>query len=416
MIRYFTILTFAVCLFSPQLYAQKNISLKKRFKEAQTAIKKASGQENIEKILLDSMALSTTTDVNKANGFHLCALLEQSINDGMNMKAYLKENIDTVRFFKTIYNIYDYTLKSDSADKALKYDDKNIRLRTMHRKNLLGGGKFLLRKEKWSEAYEFFDMFLKTCTTDADSLVRNVAYWTTVCGMNDNKPHLVLKYVDRAIEGSAIEDAAALSEYKARSYQSLGDSASWLAVLEEGTDKYPGYSYFFLNLMDYYIRHGKTSIGQARTDFLLRADGDRAMYWLAMSMFAIGQGDYEECVKMSEECLKREPDNLDALYNKGISLLNMALEEKNSSKCRSLYYRALEPMERVRELQPNEPDRWCNPLYRIYLNLNMGEKFKEIDTIMEELYSDEEEKSVAGRVKPSRIRSNVSIDNRLGRQ
>ena len=362
------------------------------------------------------MALSTTTDVNKANGFHLCALLEQSINDGMNMKAYLKENIDTVRFFKTIYNIYDYTLKSDSADKALKYDDKNIRLRTMHRKNLLGGGKFLLRKEKWSEAYEFFDMFLKTCTTDADSLVRNVAYWTTVCGMNDNKPHLVLKYVDRAIEGSAIEDAAALSEYKARSYQSLGDSASWLAVLEEGTDKYPGYSYFFLNLMDYYIRHGKTSIGQARTDSLLRADGDRAMYWLAMSMFAIGQGDYEECVKMSEECLKREPDNLDALYNKGISLLNMALEEKNSSKCRSLYYRALEPMERVRELQPNEPDRWCNPLYRIYLNLNMGEKFKEIDTIMEELYSDEEEKSVAGRVKPSRIRSNVSIDNRLGRQ
>ena len=86
---------------------------------------------------------------------------------------------------------------------------------------------------------------------------------------------------------------------------------------------------------------------------------------------------------MSEECLKREPDNIDALYNKGISLLNMTLYEIDSAKRRVLYRYALEPMERVRELAPDDIDRWGNPLYRIYLNLNMGKKFEEIDKMLE---------------------------------
>jgi tetratricopeptide (TPR) repeat protein len=107
------------------------------------------------------------------------------------------------------------------------------------------------------------------------------------------------------------------------------------------------------------------------------------MYWFAMSMFALAQGDYQKCISMSEECLMREPDNVDALYNKGISLLNLALNEKKSDKRRNLYKRALEPMEKVRELSPDAINRWGNPLYRIYLNLNMGSKFEEMDHLLE---------------------------------
>lgn len=382
MLRFIFILIF-ICFSLPELHAQKTMTMKKRFREAHSSIKAGSGQENIERILLDSMALPTITDKIKAEGYHLCALLEQSINDGLNMKAYLKQNLDTTKLYNTILSIYRHTLKSDSLDEKGRFEDKNRKLRALHRENLLGGGKFLYRKAKWSEAYSFFDMFLKTSTTDMDSVLGRVAYWATVCGMNVDNPYHVLEYVNTAIALSPEALQPALAEYKARSYVHIGDSSRWLEVLEEGVDRYPAHNYFFLNLMDYYMRHGQAERGLAVTDSLLRTVGDRAVYWFAMSMFALAQGDFEKCVAMSDECLKREPDNVDALYNKGISLLNMTLEEKSQSRRRVLFRHALEPMERVRELSPDDLQRWGNPLYRIYLNLNMGKKFEEIDKLLE---------------------------------
>lgn len=390
MIRLILIL-FLLIFSAPDLHAQKKMTMKRRFKEAYASIKSGSGQEKIEAILLDSMALPTTTNKIKAEGYHICALLQQSVNDGLNMKAYLKQGLDTVKLYQSVLKIYGYTLKSDSVDKQKKYDDKNIRLRALHRANLLGGGKFLLRKSKWSEAYPFFDMFLKTRTTDMDSIVGRVAYWATVCGMNENNPYHVIEHVDTAMALIPEQERPALAEYKARSYLHIGDTAKWISILDECVDEYPGYNYFFLNLMDYYMRHGEFERGLARTDSLVQADGDRAVYWFAMSMFALAKGDYENCISLSEECLKREPDNIDALYNKGISLLNLALVEKNSSKRRIYSRRALEPMERVRELAPDNWQRWANPLYRIYLNLNMGKKFEEIDQLLEKHSKEEKE-------------------------
>lgn len=365
------------------LQAQKKETIKKRFREAHAAIKSSSGQENIEKVLLDSMSQPTTTANQKAEGYYLCALLQQSINNGLNTKAYLKQNLDTVKLYQTVLKIYEHTIKSDSLDEKRKFYNKNIKLRNLHRKNLLGGGKFHLRKSQWAQAYPFFDTFLKTSTIDMDSIVGRVAYWATICGMNENNPYHVLEHVDVAINLTPKADQPPLVEYKARSFLHLGDSARWVEILDDAVDRYPGYNYFFLNLMDYYMRHGHIERGLARTDSLVKSDVDRPMYWFAMSMFALAQGDYQKCISMSEECLMREPDNVDALYNKGISLLNLALNEKKSDKRRNLYKRALEPMEKVRELSPDAINRWGNPLYRIYLNLNMGSKFEEMDHLLE---------------------------------
>lgn len=46
------------------------------------------------------------------------------------------------------------------------------------------------------------------------------------------------------------------------------------------------------------------------------------------------------------------------------------------------YYReALPYLEKYREITPDRKDNWLSPLYTIYLNLNMGKKFDEIDKI-----------------------------------
>jgi hypothetical protein len=39
-------------------------------------------------------------------------------------------------------------------------------------------------------------------------------------------------------------------------------------------------------------------------------------------------------------------------------------------------------MEHYRQLAPNEMNKWGPALYRIYLNLNMGRQFDEIDRLL----------------------------------
>lgn len=383
------ILVLFVFLFtSPCLQAQKNVSMKKKLKQAYTAISKKSGQDDAERMLVDTLA-SMDLDVDiKAEGYYACAMLQHSINEGLNMKAYLRQDLDTVKLYQTVLKIYEYTLLSDSFDIHRKYEKKNARLRTLHRKNVYGGGRFMLRKSKWDEAYSFFDMFLRTSMSDNDSILSKVSYWATVCGMNENNPWHVIKHVDTAIRLSKTAERAALTEYKARSYMQLGDSIQWLDILSRGVDEYPGYGYFYLNLMDYYQQHGMVEQGILRTDSLMQVDEDRTMYWFALSMFALEQEDYSKCIAMSDECIRRDSSNVDAYYNKGISLLNMALAEKRASERLQLYGMALEPMERVRELEPDNIDKWGNPLYRIYLNLNMGRKFEEIDRLLDQRYGE----------------------------
>lgn len=42
-------------------------------------------------------------------------------------------------------------------------------------------------------------------------------------------------------------------------------------------------------------------------------------------------------------------------------------------------------MEAYRKLAPDEKRKWAPALYRIYLNLNMGKQFEEIDKVMRKL-------------------------------
>ena len=49
---------------------------------------------------------------------------------------------------------------------------------------------------------------------------------------------------------------------------------------------------------------------------------------------------------------------------------------------KAAYHNALFFMERYRALAPEQKQKWAPALYRIYLNLNMGKQFDEIDHLL----------------------------------
>ena len=54
----------------------------------------------------------------------------------------------------------------------------------------------------------------------------------------------------------------------------------------------------------------------------------------------------------------------------------------DKQKTQELYREARPCMEMVRRLQPDRQERWASPLYRIYLNLNLGKEFVEIERVL----------------------------------
>lgn len=101
---------------------------------------------------------------------------------------------------------------------------------------------------------------------------------------------------------------------------------------------------------------------------------------------------YDECIKVSEHLIALNDSLPEPYFNIATAKLNqvLALDRRNQprvyrSQMHKLYAEARPYMEAYRKLAPDEKQKWAPALYRIYLNLNMGKQFEEIDKIMRKL-------------------------------
>ena len=383
--------------------AQKEVKLGTLYKAASQAIKNSKGQNDAKKNLLAALGRKGISNKEKAEIYYTCALLDESLNSIENMKAYLKQPCDTANLFNTLLNMYGNLYKCDSLDAIpnpngsvkLKYKSRINSLRSKHLPNMLNGGKYYLAKNNYATAYNFFDSYY-TFTKDADPNLPKVAYWATFTSYKlANYPN-TLKYIDKAFEAVGDEDGAILQEYKCRSHLAIKDADAYEQDLVAGVRKYPHHDFFFVNLADIYSEKRMFKEGLALADSLISLNSKKPLYWYSKSKIMLAENDYNKCVEFSDSTIVRDSTYTDAYYNKGISYLNLALihqegacTDMSDPKCiedkniiTALYRKAQPCMEMVRKLEPDNVDRWGKHLYRIYMVLNRGKEFDEIDKLL----------------------------------
>jgi len=106
---------------------------------------------------------------------------------------------------------------------------------------------------------------------------------------------------------------------------------------------------------------------------------------LAKSTALLALERYEESIHVANRLLDLNDSIAAPYFNVGSAYLNMALkldELKDREKLRDTYQKARIYMERYRLLMPEEKQKWGPALYRIYLNLNLGKQFDEIDRLL----------------------------------
>lgn len=366
----------------------------------------AKAEQSMVKLLADS--------ANRTNGKIWSVLfdaLQKQYEQG-NEKLYLKQKYDTASLFTIASRMFTYMEAYDSVAVAVlkgKDDGKkkaggepkmrkdNAAKLNLLRPNLYNGGVYFLRKQDYKQAYQLLDQYVGTADEPMfkgyqyaakDSRLPEAAYWAVYCGYKLKDAPKVYHHTYLAMKDTAHNEP--MLQYLAAAYQLDADTARYVQTLSEGFEKYPRSDFFFPHLINYYSAVRDWEKALAATDYALKADSASATALLTKSTILLNTGDYAGCFDISSKLVSRDSTLAEAWLNAGLALFNEGVGldknvqtlKKKRDEILACYRRALPYLEGYRRLCPEASGKWALPLYTIYLNLNMGKKFDEIDKIL----------------------------------
>ena len=322
-----------------------------------------------------------------------------------NEKLYLKEKYDTAalflmgrRMFTTLEGLDSLEMIPDAKGRVrLKNREHSAEVLNQYRPNLFNGGVFFLKKQDFAHAFDFFDtyigcaskpMFSRFRYGEWDKLMPQAAYWGTYCGYKMQQPQLTLRHVYLALKDTARE--VYLLQYLADTYKLEKDTARYVQTLREGFEKFPTSPFFFPHLISYYGQENAYEKALETCNRALQVDSTNRIFRFAKGSLLLTMGRYQESLDINKALIADNDTLPDVYLNAGLALFNQAIElDKNvqvSQKARNrildFYRNALPYLEKYRALAPQQKEKWALPLYTIYLNLNMGKQFDEIDKLL----------------------------------
>lgn len=382
-------------------------------RQAREAIKKKQNLEATAKTLLAEAAKPDTKHDDRVECYVLAAECWKRVNEAENMKLYLKQKYDTVKFFSSIQQMFQLLEKADSLE-TQPNEKGRIRIsnrRRSHdlllpyRRNIFAGGNWYFRKAQMKEALPLFRTYIDAAYSPifaadnllaADTLLPQVGYLSVHAAHVTQMPDDVLRYAPLALRANIRNPL--VQEYVAKAWVAKGDTAHHYEAIWDGLHAYPQHTYFYSHLIDHLIDMRNYELGLAVTDSMIAWCDTIPLFHYAKSLLLLKTHRDEECIAAADACIALDSTYVDAYYNKGVATLNLAViyaetactdvtnpqSKRDQEIIRSLYLLALQPMEMVRKLQPDLKQRWAVPLYRIYLHLNMGKEFDEMDRILNE--------------------------------
>ena len=380
----------------PCLNAQK-----KEIQQAEAIVKSGKNLDRAEQ----QMRKLLTDSVNRRNlkiwSTMTNAVRGQYLQGNENLYLHLKQ--DTAALFKLAHKMFRDYQAMDSIDALpdkkgrirIKYRSSHAAFLQAYRPNLYNGGVFFLRRHSYQEAFTLLDAFLdcqrqplfENQHFEQDPLNPTAAFWTVLCGYQLDNPSIALKYKDLALQDTArLENCL---QYLAEIYKKQCDKQLYEQTLVDGFERYPNSSYFFPRLIDHLNSTNQRDRAMTIVDEALAANDSSELFIFAKSNMLLNQGDYDACIALCDTLIARNDTLADAYYNAGVAYVNKAfliekgrVGAKQRKQMRQLYQKALPYMERYRALAPQEKDKWAAALYNIYLKLNMGREFEEIDRIL----------------------------------
>lgn len=332
--------------------------------------------------------------------------------DTQNEKMYLKQSADTAAFFGAVRGMFSAAHYCERAECQLVSSGKGkVKYRTAHATvladllpNLFAAARYYYSHNRFNEAEDAAYLFLNTYDNltfwgkvphaQVSTLQRRLASLIHVQGNYQMKKYeRVFTYASDALEYQPAR-AEVLDEL-AYSRLQMGDSVAYRDTLLSAIREFPERESFFEQLEKYYLEKEQYVSLLSLANEILERDSTRidAMHSAAYSLFILDRES--ELQEMAHKLLAHDsndgPGNYytATLYMRRAEAIDLPIYRNNpvgyrakSTERKQWYALAREPMEKYRELRPDNARLWAPKLYDIYLHLNMGKEFEEINKIM----------------------------------
>jgi predicted Zn-dependent protease len=375
---------------------------KKEIAQARTYIKSGKNldkaEQSMRKLLLDS------ANVRNIRIYTTLAEVVRKQYEQVNEKVYLKQPYDTAAFFNTAKKLFDTYYKLDSAlvnygvkpDANEKIRERNSEYLNTYRINLYNGGLYWLRKNDFKKSIVMLDSYLychnqplfsSLNLAESDSVAPLAASRNLYCGYRMQNTSVVMRNKEYALKDTVMLERTL--QYLAETYSLMNDTEGYVGTLTDGIEHFPRSNYFFTHLIDYYNKVSDYEKAIKVADNALALDSCETLYLYAKSNILLNIGKNDDCIALCEKIISINDSLPEAYYNAGVAYINKAfsmekgrVNNKKRQQVKGFYSKSLKYMEKYRAMRPDDKDRWAAALYNIYLNLNMGKEFEEIDKML----------------------------------
>ena len=268
--------------------------------------------------------------------------------------------------------------------------------------HLLYGGidmlsRFFIRKQKYDVAYLLLNQYIETVNQplfsayhyrEKDQHLPEAAYWAVYASYKMGNRKQTLHHTYLALKDTTHYNQ--MLQLLAQTYLGEGDTVRYVKTLKEGFCRNHLDDFFFSHLIDYYSARNDWQQALTMTNQALDTDSRNLLFRITKSIILLNTGKYQECFALCDTLIHENDSVAEAWLNAGLALFNQGvaldknpvLSAKKHGQIISFYKQALPYLEKYRQLQPERKDRWALPLYTIYLNLNRGKEFDEIDKLL----------------------------------
>lgn len=387
-------------LFSLSCTAQK------AFKPVKTALKDKKYNEAITQIE------KLRTDSTFKNNTRLCTYAIEAyrgLNDAENTKIYLKKSYDTLAFFSTTRELITTALRLDSIENVLLHQNGDkpkqkhlvCSVLSQYYPNINAAARFYYSKSDYNNAMKFLRLSIDLPHSEIGTLAKlPVRVDTTnsvlylISAYNAKKYNEVHRYQDTALQAKSTRHI--VLRCLALNAEAENDTTNYHKYLYEGWKAYPSEAFFFTRLADFYNKHKhyERTLNIAREQLQSKSLYNAAYLARCATYYEIHS--YDSCIVNARNLIAIDSTNAEAHYYIGASYIQkvemVAMPQNTSTRNynkalaqrRALFAKAEPELELFRRMAPQSQSLWAPLLYKIYLELNRGDKFAEIEKLLKE--------------------------------
>jgi len=409
------------------MFAGFSFAQKKAVKDAKSSMKKDISEARS----LIAPALTDPETANDPETWKLAGDIEYTAFDNERTLEMQKEITgkggNEEAMYTGLYNMYDPYIKADELGELPneKGQIKN-KVRKDIVKNMLDGHKYFINggifyndKQNFKRAADFFEKYWEMPTLAmfkeseqgafvVDSIFQTIKYYAVISAIQSQDHPRSIKLLKKIVSEPYVQNntykESDVYELLASEYQQVGDSAAYVTALRQGAERFPSNKFFTPNLINEFIRGGKTNEALAYLDQAIKNDPSntcdlmsvKASLYAEQKDYASAEPAYAAAVAADANC-ERALEGLGVLYvlqaqdlkEKASQATNRREQAEMDKQTSELYLKALPYLEKYRELlkAKNAETYEIRPalmkLQNIYYNLSLlnVDKAKELEEI-----------------------------------